>query len=60
MAYMPCNNNWEKKDYTALAKRLIYAGTAALKVSDDKELEEARKFVARECQRYLENYKKNR
>ena len=59
MAYMPCDINWERKDFIALAKRLSYAAVAARDNTENEELEEAKRLAAVHCKIYLAEYEKN-
>lgn len=57
MATMPCNpDKWTAKDYTALARRLIYAAARSGEITNDEELEKAKRFAACSCKLFLERY----
>lgn len=60
MSYMPCNINWEKKDFLALARRLVYAAAGANEVTDNEELEQYKRLVAIECKCYIDKYSSSR
>lgn len=60
MSYMPCDINWEKKDFTALAKRLSYAAEACQEVTDNEDLENYKRLVAIHCKIYIDKYEASR